>query len=251
MSKILLKISYFGKNYCGWQFQINGNTVQREMSIAARTCYGCDIKVSGCSRTDSGVHALNYYCTLELPEGSPNIPLDRLPTALNVRLPLDITVHSAKAVSDDFHPRYSAISKTYEYRMYDADYRDPFQDGRAWHVGWKLDENIMNTEAKALLGSHDFFAFMAAGSDITDTVREIYSAEVTRENGLIIFRVSGNGFLYNMVRIMTGTLMDISCGRIERGSIPKIIASRDRTNAGRTAPPEGLYLLDVKYPETR
>ncbi len=247
MAKILLKISYFGKNYCGWQFQINGNTVQREMSIAVRTCYGTEVAVSGCSRTDSGVHALRYYCTLTLPEGSPNIPLNKLPTALNVRLPLDITVLEASKVDDDFHPRYSAISKTYEYRMYDSDHRDPFLDGRAWHVGWKLNEEVMNRNARDFIGSHDFTSFMASGSEITDTVREIYEASVTRENGIIVFRVCGNGFLYNMVRIMAGTLMDISCGRLKDGGITDIIASKDRFTAGRTAPPEGLYLVDVEY----
>ncbi len=247
MSKILLKISYFGKNYCGWQFQKNGNTVQREMSIAVRTCYGCDVNVSGCSRTDSGVHALNYYCTLTLPENAPDIPCDRLPTALNVRLPLDIVVLSAEKADDEFHPRYSAVSKTYEYRMYDGYYRDPFEDGRVWHVGWRLDESIMDRNAKDFIGSHDFSAFMAAGSEITDTVREIYDASVVRENGLVIFRVKGNGFLYNMVRIMAGTLVDISCGRLEDGGVPNIIFSKDRKMSGRTAPPDGLYLLDVEY----
>ncbi len=247
MSKILLKISYFGKNYCGWQFQINGNTVQREMSLAVRACYGCNVNVAGCSRTDSGVHAINYFCTLELPENAPDIPINKIPTALNVRLPLDITVLEASKVSDDFHPRYSALSKTYEYRMYDSDQRDPFEEGRAWHVGWKLNEKVMDKNAKHFIGSHDFTAFMASGSEITDAVREIYDASVTRENGMVIFRVRGNGFLYNMVRIMTGTLVDISCGRLSDGSIPEIIKSKDRKNAGVTSPADGLYLLDVEY----
>ncbi len=245
--KILLKASYDGKNYCGWQVQKNGSSVQGEISRAARELYGADVKITGCSRTDSGVHALSYCFTLETPENAPEIPLSKVPVALNIKLNADITVFSAEAVPDGFHARYSVKEKTYEYRIDNAPYRSPFKVGYAWHLKKPLDEKIMDAAARKFIGKYDFSAFMASGSDITDTVREVKRAEVVREGDEVVFRVSADGFLYNMVRIMMGTLAEVSYGKIRVEDIEDIILSGDRKRAGITAPPDGLYLKSVKY----
>lgn len=245
--KILLKASYDGSGYCGWQVQKNGVSVQGEISRAGREVYGTDVKITGCSRTDSGVHALCYCFTLEAPENAPKIPFDRLPTALNIKLNDDITVFSAEEVPDGFHARYSVKGKTYEYRIDNGVYRNPFKVGYAWHLKRPLDEKIMNSAARAFIGKHNFAAFMASGSDITDTVREVTHAEVIREGSEVIFRVSADGFLYNMVRIMTGTLTEVAYGKICVEDMEDIILSADRKRAGITAPPDGLYLKSVEY----
>lgn len=245
--KILLKAAYDGKSYCGWQVQKNGKSVQGEICRAAREVYGTEVKITGCSRTDSGVHALEYCFTLEAPEGAPVIPAERLPSALNVKLNGDITVFSAEAVPQDFHARYSVKQKTYEYRIDNGFYRDPFKVGYAWHLKKPLDEKIMNEAAKEFMGRYDFSAFMASGSDVTDTVRTVTHAEVTRDGSEVIFRVSADGFLYNMVRIMVGTLTEVSYGRLSPSDIKPIILSKDRKRAGVTAPPDGLYLKSVEY----
>lgn len=245
--KILLKASYDGKNYCGWQVQKNGQSIQGELCRAAKEVYGTDVKVTGCSRTDSGVHALEYCFTLETPQNAPEIPLDKLPIALNIKLNEDISVFYAEAAADGFHARYSVKGKTYEYRIDNGVYRSPFKVGYAWHLKKPLDEKIMDTAAKEFIGKHDFSAFMASGSDITDTVRTVTDAEVLRSGDEVIFRVSADGFLYNMVRIMVGTLTEISYGKIRPDEIRDIILSGDRKRAGITAPPDGLYLKNVEY----
>ena len=245
--KILLRISYDGTNYHGWQVQNNGVSIQEKMCEAASIIYQSDVKITGCSRTDSGVHAKEYYCTLETMDDAPNIPVDRIPTAMNMQLPEDITVYDAKIVENDFHARYFVKSKTYEYVIDNGYYRNPFLLNHAWHYKRKLDEKIMDLAAKEYIGTYDFSAFMAAGSSVKDTVRTIYDAEVIRDEDKIIFRVNGNGFLFNMVRIMMGTLVNVSEGKIKPSDIKNIILSCDRKNAGLTAPSNGLYLLKVKY----
>ena len=245
--KLLLKAAYDGKNYCGWQVQKNGPSVQGEICRAACEVYGTEIKVTGCSRTDSGVHALNYCFTLETPENAPKIPTDRLPVALNIKLNEDITVFFAEEVPESFHARYSVKGKTYEYRIDNGVYKSPFKVGYAWHLKKPLDADLMNEAAKELIGKHDFSAFMASGSDVTDTVRTVTDAEVIRVGDEVIFRVSADGFLYNMVRIMIGTLTEVSYGKISPDGIKSIILSGDRKRAGITAPPDGLYLKNVEY----
>ncbi len=245
--KILLRIAYNGNNYCGWQVQKNGVSVQGEICRAAETVYGCRVAVTGCSRTDAGVHALEYYCTLLPEDGAPVIPVERIPYALNIHLNEDVTVFSAEAVDNSFHARYNVKSKTYIYIIDNGQFRDPFLYGRAWHIKKRLDADRMNEEAKFFIGRHDFSAFMASGSKIKDAVRTITAASVIREGDRVIFSVSADGFLYNMVRIMTGTLKEASDGKILPGEIGKIILSRDRNNAGLTAPPQGLYLKHVEY----
>ena len=245
--KILLKIAYDGRSYCGWQVQKNGISIQGELCRAAEETYHEKVKVTGCSRTDSGVSAMEYFCTLETSENAPRIPLDRLPTALNVKLPGDITVFSAEEADGEFHPRYSVKSKTYRYVIDNGEHRDPFRNGKAWHLGKPLDEKKMDRAAKAFVGKYDFSAFMASGSSVTDATRTVMQAEVTREGNDVIFTVSADGFLYNMVRIMTGTLTDVAYGKIKEEEILDIIDSKDRSRAGMTAPPDGLCLVKVLY----
>ncbi len=245
--KFLLKIAYCGTSYHGWQVQKNGKSVQGELCRAADEIFGQGAKITGCSRTDSGVHAQEYFCTLELQMNAPAIPESRIPAAMNTRLSEDITVYEARRVCDGFHARYNVKSKTYEYIFDNGAYRNPFLVGRAWHIPKPLDDKLMNEAARGFVGEHDFAAFMASGSSVNDTVRTVYGAEVVRDGGNVIFRVSANGFLYNMVRIMAGTLYEVSIGKISLCEIEKIIQSKERKNAGITAPPDGLYLKKVDY----
>lgn len=259
--KLLLTIAFDGGAYCGWQSQTNGPTIQRTINKALFETYGFECLVTGCSRTDSGVHARRYFLTAE-PDctRSPDrtgdtrgivdiIPLDRVPRALNVHLPDDIAVISANAVPDSFHPRYSAKRKTYEYVFYDSAERNPFYRGRAYHIQ-PIDNDAlrrMNEAATAMIGRHDFRAFMASGSSIVDTVREVTECSVRREGDFIIFCVTADGFLYNMVRIMAGTVLAAARGKIDASDVKKIIELRERKKAGDTLPPYGLYLKDVVY----
>lgn len=245
--KILLRLSYVGTAYCGWQVQKNGMTVQERLQDAVEQVFGKRYAVTGCSRTDSGVHAKVFYCTVETDESVPNIPEDKLPIAINNKLPCDIAVSKAEYVSDDFHARYSVKSKRYEYLIDNGSSRDPFLGGRAWYIGGtSLDEKIMDAAAKNLIGKHDFTSFRAAGSDTQGSIRTVFDAYVRREGDKIIFSVCADGFLYNMVRIMLGTLVGIAKGSV-REDISSILKAKDRTRAGMTAPPDGLYLVEVNY----
>lgn len=243
--KLLLEISFLGTAYCGFQVQNNGKSVQKTVQDAAEMLFG-PVLLTGCSRTDSGVHARSFFCTVE-GDGCSRIPPDRVPIALNTFLPPDIAAKSARIVDDSFHPRYSAKGKEYRYLILNSHIRDPFLEGRVYRYAGELDADYMDELAADFIGRHDFAAFMAAGSSITDTVRTVSMCRVDRDGELITFSVAADGFLYNMVRIMVGTLIDISQGRLEEKSIKGIIASRDRRRAGFTAPPEGLYLWEVFY----
>lgn len=238
MNRIKITLSYDGTNYHGWQIQPNAITVQGELQRALSELFGEEITVFGCSRTDAGVHAKNFVCHTDLPRA---FPLDKLPFAVNSLLPRDIAVKEASDVPDDFHARFSCRGKTYSYRLQNARIRDPFEQYRAGFWPTLLDAERMNQFAKEFIGVHDFAAFMATGSVVEDTVRKIMSFDVKREGDIIVFTVCGNGFLYNMVRIMVGTLIYADCGKLDR-SITDIIESRDRTLAGITVPPQGLYL---------
>ena len=243
--KYLLTISYDGRSYCGYQKQKNGVSVQEKLTDAASALFGEGTKITGCSRTDSGVHAFRFKATLE--SENARIKSEKLPSALNAHLPPDISVRDACEVESDFHPRYSVKEKEYRYIICNATTRDPFSDGRAYFFPKELDEKIMNEAAQYLIGKHDFRAFMASGSKIEDTVREIYSCSVTRDGDNVTVSVRGNGFLYNMVRIIVGTLISVSEGKLSVDDIKTVIESKERKNAGPTAPPEGLYLYDVTY----
>lgn len=243
MKRVALVLGYDGSAYHGWQIQNNAVTVQGELQKALCQLFKTEVSVSGCSRTDAGVHAKRFVCHFDLPF---SFPLERLPLALNALLPFDIAVKEAIAVPDDFHARFSCRGKTYVYRLWNAPTRSPFESRRAgfWPVGLHADR--MNAYAQDFVGEHDFAAFMATGSVIEDTVRKISCFSVNREEDVICFSVTGNGFLYNMVRIMVGTLIYADLGKLER-TIPEIIISRDRTLAGITVPPQGLYLEKIYF----
>ena len=246
--KYLAKIKYVGTDFHGFQFQPDERTVQGELTGAAESVFGAPVKVTGCSRTDSGVHANGFVITLETDGAAP--PPEKLPLAFARYLPDDVSLYYAERCADDFHPRYDAISKEYVYLIYNDFVADPFLRSRSWFLPRLITDNAlerMKLAAKQFIGKKDFYAFMSSGSDVEDTVREVYSLTVTRREKLIEIRISADGFLYNMVRIIVGTLVEVAFGRIEPDSIQRIIDARERSQAGMTAPPDGLYLDSVKY----
>ncbi|MBR2615261.1 MAG: tRNA pseudouridine(38-40) synthase TruA [Clostridia bacterium] len=243
MSRAVLRLSYDGTGFHGWQVQSNAVTVQGLLMSALETLFSRKVPVAGCSRTDAGVHAKTFVCHADLP--SP-FPLERLPLALNALLPGGIVVHEAKPAPADFHARFSCKGKTYRYLVHNARVRDPFLQNRAYFYPKPLDAIRMNEAAAAYVGTHDFYAFMASGAEVEDTVRTIYDFRVIRNVDQIDFVVTGNGFLYNMVRIMVGTLISGEAGKLSH-PISEIIALRDRTKAGITVPAHGLYLENVFY----
>ena len=244
MRNIALKLMYNGTAYHGWQVQPNGVTVQQVLQDAVQRLTGVRSGITGCSRTDAGVHAEMFCCALHTDS---RIPPEKVPAALNAHLPRDVAVTACRLVPDDFHPRYDARGKRYVYRIWNHPARNPFWEGRAYHYGRRLDVDAMNAAAAALVGQHDFAAFCAAGSSVEDTVRCVSACGVTRRGDLVEIRVQADGFLYNMVRIIVGTLLEVESGRIDPQTIPAILQSGDRTRAGATAPAHGLYLEQVFY----
>ena len=242
--RVLLKIAYLGTEYHGWQVQPNGITVQEVMQYALESLYGFRPALTGCSRTDAGVHAKEFYCHYDVDK---HIDERGIVGALNINLPNDISVLSCSYVDDDFHARYSAKGKNYEYYICNAPVCDPFSFGRTWHVPKKLDVNAMNSFLNDLVGTYDFVAFAASGRTVDDTVRTISECSAFREGDNIRISVTADGFLYYMVRIITGTAVDVSFGKIDKLSAKLIIDSKDRSLAGRTAPPQGLFLNKVFY----
>lgn len=259
---IALVLEYDGTRYSGWQIQENAITVQGYVQKALHTLTGEEISVNGCSRTDAGVHAAGYvlnFLTMA------TIPADKFALALNAFLPEDITAIDSYEVPADFHARFCAKRKTYRYLFYPASRPSALLSKRAWHVRsvdfdpadrdlWQEAAGRMHQAAQHFTGTHDFSAFRAVGSHVKTTVRTIYDAKVyllppdfITGHPIFCFEVTGDGFLYNMVRIMTGTLKDVMTGKIEPAEIPMILDSCKREAAGATAPPEGLYLYKVEY----
>lgn len=223
--------------------QKNGPSVQACVMDSLRTVFGSVTEFSGCSRTDSGVHALDFCASFSTPF---DLPCDRLIAALNARLPRDIAVLSAEPVPAEFHARYSVKSKEYLYRIRTAPLRDPFSEGLVWHRPGEYDLSAMNRGAYFLCGTHDFRSFMAAGSKIEDCTRTVFDARFESAGEEIRFYVSADGFLYNMVRIMVGTLTEIP-RRFSPEAVAEILEAKDRARAGATAPACGLYLNRVDY----
>lgn len=260
--KLLLYIRYDGRGsdsrpFCGYQAQKNGYSVQQALNEGTAALFGHPCDITGCSRTDSGVHA-HMFCATVTAHGSDHletaIPLDRLPRALNIHLPDAVAAYKALWVPVDFHARYSVSSKEYIYRILNTGDRDPFEHSRAWHYPRPISDTAfeaMQLAANGFVGKRDFAACMAVGSKVQSTVRHVLSASVertpVREGSLITFRVRADGFLYNMVRIMVGTLMEVAEGHIPADSIHARLDSLDRRSFGRTAPAEGLYLDRVFY----
>lgn len=242
--RILLELSYLGSAYYGWQIQPDVPTVQGEINRALSVLYGCEILTQGSSRTDRGVHAKSFFCHFDTDR---SFDISRLPMALNANLPRDISVHSARVVDEDFHARFNVKCKTYEYLIWNNPTRSAFYSDRALHWWYGADVEAMDKAAKALCGTHDFAAFKAQGSPVETTVRTIFDAGVERDGDFIKIHVTGDGFLYNMVRIIVGTLLYMARGKLSFDAMPELIESLDRTKTGPTVGPEGLYLVKTEY----
>ncbi len=239
-----MTLRFDGRAFCGWQVQKNAPTVMQAFQDALEVVLKHRPDVKGCSRTDSGVSAMTY-CVSFLTDS--RIPCERLIPALNVKLPPTIAATACREAPLDFHARYACKGKRYRYRILNSPVRDPFYEGLALQLPHRLDADLLHAQARQFIGRHDFAAFQNSGASVADTVRTVIDASVARNGDLIDFSVTGDGFLYNMVRIMVGTLLDIAQGSVAEGSIPEIIASRDRKRAGMTAPARGLMLMDVFY----
>lgn len=242
--RVLLRVEYKGTAYCGWQRQKNGLSVQEVLANAVRETTGESAVMHGSGRTDAGVHAIAQAVHFDT---ATKIPLDKLPIAINAHLPETVRVLSARQVADDFNARFDAHAKTYLYKLYYAPVSSPLREGLFAFVHKRPDAEKMRAAAKYILGEHDFKVFQAAGGHVKTTVRRISALEIREEGAEISFEVTGNGFLYNMVRIMVGTLYYVGIGKIDAEEIPEILLSGDRKRAGKTMPPEGLYLKEVRY----
>ncbi len=246
--KYFAKIKYLGTDFHGFQVQPDKRTVQGELSAALRSALGADCRVTGCSRTDAGVHANEFALKIEC--DSATVPPEKLPVAVAKFLPNDLSLFYAEKATDEFHPRYDVKSKEYLYRIKNEKVYDPFDFERAWFLPREIDSEAyekMCLGAKHFIGKHDFSAFMSEGSDTEDTVREIFYLDIVKDGTSFDIKICGDGFLYNMVRIIVGTLIEVAYGRIEPNAIPKIILSKQRSQAGPTAPAFGLYLNRVNY----
>lgn len=248
MRNLLVEVSYKGTNYHGYQVQANAVTVAEKLQDAIETVLKVREPIVGCSRTDAGVHA-NSFCFHMKTEAT--IPCENFVIAMNCALPGDIAVLSCREVPLDFHARYCSQGKEYVYKIWNSSVKNPFLEDLALQYPYKIDEKQLNEAAKEFIGTYDFKAFCAQGGKEMDTVRTIYDFEVRREGDLVLFTVKGNGFLYNMVRIMVGTLLKVQEGKIASSDIKNIILSKDRNNAGPTVQPHGLYLNRVFYGDER
>lgn len=252
--RILLRVAYDGTNYHGWQLQPNAATIEGELNRALCVLTGEEIVVTGASRTDAGVHALGNVAVFDT---TSRIPAEKFSYALNQRLPEDIVIQSSRQVADDFHPRHCDCRKTYEYDILNRTFPLPAYRNTAHFLYGTLNIEAMRRACQAFLGEHDFASFCAAGAQVQTTVRTIYSLEVecrplTEANvgsadQLLTIRVKGNGFLYNMVRIIAGTLVEVGRGHIKPEEVAGIIAAKDRAKAGPTAPARGLRLVEIEY----
>ncbi len=245
MRNIKITVEYDGTKYNGWQTQKNGEGIQEILTNAIHQVCNDVSKINGAGRTDAGVHAMgqtaNFFTECK-------IPIEKFANAVNVFLPKDIAVKSANEVNNEFHARYSAKGKKYMYVVNNSSVRSALSFYREYYFPYEVDYKKMKKACEVLEGTHDFKAFMASGSSIKDTVRTVSKIQIKkREDGRIIFNFTGNGFLYNMVRILVGTLLDVGIGKINVEDIKDIIASKDRTKAGKTVPAQGLYLVEVYY----
>ena len=242
--RFYLIVEYDGTAYCGWQRQINGPSVQQTLEEALARLTGESISVTGSSRTDAGVHAMGLCAHFD---SATRIPAEKLAFALNTMLPEDIRIRESGPAPEGFHARYSAAGKVYRYRFYNSRHDCAIGRQYAAHVPLVLDERRMHEEAQALCGTHDFAAFAASGSVAKSTVRTIYRVQVMRRGDEVELMILGDGFLYNMVRIIAGTLMEVGTGKRETGAIAAAIETGDRLKLGQTAPAKGLALMRVLY----
>ena len=243
---IKLTIRFDGSGFHGWQIQENAVTVQQTVVEAIERIIGCRVTLNGCSRTDSGVHANMFCCNFRTDK---DIDCRKLIRGLNAVLPDSIAVYRCENVDVDFHSRFDCRGKEYIYKIWNSEAKNPFMKNLALHYPYRLDVEMLNSQASDFVGTYDFSAFCSSGTDVADKTRTVYSCNVKREGDMVVFSVKGDGFLYNMVRIMVGTLLDINSGKIEKGTVRDIIFSKDRKLSGITAKAEGLYLNEVYYDE--
>ena len=244
MKRIKLTIAYDGTNYCGWQVQPNGITIEEVLNHTLQKLTGEDILVIGASRTDSGVHAMGNVAVFDT---ATTIPTEKIAVALNQRLPEDIVVVKSEDVASDFHPRYCDCSKTYEYHIINTRIPVPTKRLTNYFVSYVLDIEKMRKAASYLVGEHDFVSFCNVRTDVENTVRTITALDILTNGDEITIRITGNGFLYNMVRIIVGTLIRVGRGFYEPERVKEILEAKDRKAAGVTAPAHGLMLMEIKY----
>jgi len=247
MPTFKIVLAYDGTDFVGWQRQANGTSIQGVLEDALRDLDQRDVAVAGAGRTDAGVHALGQVAAFSLARA---LSADAVVRALNAHLPDAIRVQSAEEVASEFHPRFGARTKAYRYRIWNGDVISPFERRYAWHVSGALDVEAMAAAAGSLVGAHDFAAFQASGASTSTTERVVFSSLVSRLSNhepLVLYEVTGGGFLRSMVRIIVGTLVEIGRGRRPAAWMDDVLASRDRALAGPTAPPEGLFLVGVEY----
>ena len=244
MKRIKLTIAYDGTNYCGWQVQPNGITVEEVINKALSKMTGEEILVIGASRTDSGVHAMGNVAVFDT---NTTIPPEKIGIALNQRLPEDIVITKSEEVPLDFHPRYCDCSKTYEYHIINTRIPVPTKRFTNYFVSYELDIDKMREAASYLVGEHDFVSFCNVRTDVENTVRTITALDILTNGNEITIRITGNGFLYNMVRIIVGTLIRVGRGFYEPGKVKEILEAKDRKAAGVTAPAHGLMLMEINY----
>ncbi|SJZ93790.1 tRNA pseudouridine38-40 synthase [Garciella nitratireducens DSM 15102] len=241
---IQILLEYDGSNYHGWQRQNNALTIQEKLEEAIQQINHEEVTIIGSSRTDSGVHArgqsANFYTQSK-------IPIDKIPYAMNSKLPKDIRVYKAIERPLEFHSRYHAVGKKYSYHIQNTIFPSALEYNRTWHIAQKLNIQNMKKANKFFIGTHDFAAFQASGSSVKTSIRTITFSKLIHKDEKVILEIEGNGFLYNMVRIIIGTLVEVGIGKISFEEIPDIINSKDRNRAGMTAPPYGLYLEKVFY----
>lgn len=244
MKRIKLTIAYDGTNYCGWQIQPNGLTIEEVMNRTLSKLTGEDIQVIGASRTDSGVHAMGNVAVFDT---ETSIPAEKIAMALNQRLPEDIVIVKSEEVASDFHPRYCDCSKTYEYHIINTRIPVPTKRLTNYFVSYNLNIEDMRKAASYLVGEHDFVSFCNVRTDVENTVRTITELDILTDGEEITIRITGDGFLYNMVRIIVGTLIRVGRGFYEPEKVKEILEARDRKAAGVTAPPQGLMLMKIEY----
>lgn len=244
MKRIKLEIAYDGTNYCGWQLQPGLPTIEAEINKALSALLREEITVIGASRTDSGVHARGNVAVFDT---NARIPAEKICLALNQRLPEEVRVQSSIEVAPDFHPRKVNCRKTYEYRILNRRIALPMERLYSYFVYYSLDTDAMQKAAEYLVGEHDFKSFCSVKTQVKETIRTIQQLTVDKEGDVITISVTGNGFLYNMVRIIAGTLIEAGRGAIAPPSMATILRGCDRSLAGPTAPPEGLTLINIDY----
>lgn len=244
MKRVKMVVAYDGTNYSGWQLQKNAVTIEQKLNEALFDLLGEEIQVIGASRTDAGVHSLGNVCVFDT---DTRMPAEKICYALNTRLPEDIVVQSSCEVEADFHPRAGKSSKTYEYCILNRAFRDPTRRLNTYFYHYDLNIEEMKKAASYLIGEHDFKSFCSVHAQVETTVRTIYDCTVEKEKDIIRIRVTGNGFLYNMVRIIAGTLIEVGAGKREPKEILTMLEKADRTCAGATAPACGLTMIGIEY----